>query len=100
MSTRLNAFIVAAGVGLASYAGLAGCVVNEPESPTRGVVVSGPPPAPVREERPTPPSTVGLGLGYWHWTGMQCGWIPGDRRPRQQQQQRNAALSAPSCRTR
>ena len=26
-----------------------GCVVNEPESPPRGVVVSGPPPAPVPE---------------------------------------------------
>ncbi len=56
----------------------AACVVNEPESPTRGVVVSGPPPAPVREDRPPPPSPQAAWVpGYWHWTGMQYSWIPG-----------------------
>jgi len=55
-----------------------GCVVNEPESPPRGVVVSGPPPAPVREDRPPPPNPQALWVaGYWHWTGMQYAWIPG-----------------------
>jgi hypothetical protein len=55
-----------------------GCVVNEPESPPRGVVVSGPPPAPVREERPPPPDAQAMWVsGYWHWTGMQYAWIPG-----------------------
>ncbi len=54
------------------------CVVNEPEAPTRGVVVSGPPPAPVREDRPAPPASNAVWVsGYWHWTGMQYAWIPG-----------------------
>ncbi|MBX3202819.1 MAG: YXWGXW repeat-containing protein [Labilithrix sp.] len=55
-----------------------GCVVNEPESPPRGVVVSGPPPAPVHEERPPAPNPQAMWVaGYWHWTGMQYAWIPG-----------------------
>jgi hypothetical protein len=55
-----------------------GCVVNEPESPTRGVVVSGPPPALVREEPSPPPNPQAFWVnGYWHWTGMQYAWIPG-----------------------
>ena len=54
------------------------CVVNEPESPPRGVVVSGPPPAPVHEDRPAPPNAQSVWIaGYWHWTGMQYSWIPG-----------------------
>jgi WXXGXW repeat (2 copies) len=54
------------------------CVVNEAESPSRGVVVSGPPPPAVREERPTAPSPQSVWVvGYWHWTGMQYAWIPG-----------------------
>ena len=54
------------------------CVVNEPDSPPRGVVVSGPPPAPVREDRPAPPSPQAVWVsGYWHWSGMQYAWIPG-----------------------
>jgi hypothetical protein len=63
---------------IVGFAMAAGCVVNEPESPPRGVVVSGPPPAPVREERPPPPNAQALWVaGYWHWTGMQYAWIPG-----------------------
>lgn len=63
-------------MGAAFFA--AGCVVNEPESPPRGVVVSGPPPAPVREDRPPQPAADSVWVaGYWHWTGMQYAWIPG-----------------------
>ena len=55
-----------------------GCVVNEAEAPTRGVVVSGPPPAPVAEQRPAAPSPQSVWVGgYWHWTGIQYSWIPG-----------------------
>ncbi len=58
-----------------------GCVVNEPESPARGVIVSGPPPAAVHEARPSPPGVPGTPsvwvAGYWHWTGIQYAWIPG-----------------------
>lgn len=54
------------------------CVVNDPESPPRGVVVSGPPPAPVHEDRPPAPNPQASWVpGYWHWTGMQYAWIPG-----------------------
>jgi len=56
----------------------AGCVVNEAEAPTRGVVVSGPPPAPVPEQRPAAPGPQSVWVGgYWHWTGIQYSWIPG-----------------------
>lgn len=62
----------------AAMTAAAGCVVNEPESPPRGVVVSGPPPAPVHEDRPPPPGPAARWVaGYWHWTGMQYAWIPG-----------------------
>lgn len=69
----------ALGIGIAALALSAqACVVNEPEAPTRGVVVSGPPPAPVREDRPAAPSNNAVWVaGYWHWTGMQYAWIPG-----------------------
>lgn len=57
---------------------LAGCVVNEAESPSRGVVVNGPPPAALQEQRPPPPDPNAAWIpGYWHWTGMQYAWIPG-----------------------
>jgi hypothetical protein len=58
---------------------LGGCVAAEQSAPPRGVVVSGPPPAPLPEPmRPPPPSTASVWVdGYWHWTGMQYAWIPG-----------------------
>ena len=69
---------VIAGMFVPLLAAAPGCVVNEPESPPRGVVVSGPPPAPMREERPPPPGPQSVWVaGYWHWTGMQYAWIPG-----------------------
>lgn len=70
--------VVLGGLALLTSAAAAGCVVNEPETPARGVVVSGPPPAPVHEERPPQPSPQAAWVGgYWHWTGMQYAWIPG-----------------------
>ncbi len=67
--------LLAASLG--SMGGL-GCVANEASLPSRGVVVSGPPPAPIAEERPLPadPQTAWV-TGYWHWTGMHYAWIPG-----------------------
>ena len=71
--------VLGMAVGVASMGvALAGCVVNEAESPTRGVVVSGPPPAPVPEQRPAAPTPQSVWVsGYWHWTGIQYSWIPG-----------------------
>ena len=56
-----------------------GCVATEQGMPPRGVVVSGPPPAPIPEQPQTPPPspTAMWVAGYWHWTGMQYAWIPG-----------------------
>jgi hypothetical protein len=63
---------------VATATAVVGCVVNEPDAPPRGVVVSGPPPAPVREDRPPPPTPSAAWVGgYWHWTGMHYSWIPG-----------------------
>lgn len=80
-STKMTAFVRVGASALALVvltSGASGCVVNEPEAPTRGVVVSGPPPAPVREDRPAAPSPQSVWVsGYWHWTGMQYAWIPG-----------------------
>lgn len=69
---------VSTAITVAAMLFASACVVNEPESPARGIVVSGPPPAPVREERPTAPAKDSVWVpGYWHWTGMQYAWIPG-----------------------
>jgi hypothetical protein len=77
--TRLGAVVAFAWMlATASSTILSGCVVNEPDTPARAVVVSGPPPAPVREERPAAPSAQAVWVGgYWHWTGIQYAWIPG-----------------------
>jgi hypothetical protein len=64
---------------------LSGCVVTATAPPPRGVLVNGPPPAPLREDPPTPPHAAAVFVtGYWHWTGMHYTWIPGHyetRRP-------------------
>ena len=74
-----------AALGLVGLVGLGalvltlpGCVATAEGMPSRGVVVSGPPPAPLPEARPQPPAkrTAWIG-GYWHWTGMHYAWIPG-----------------------
>jgi hypothetical protein len=59
---------------------LVACVANEPQAPTRGTVVSGPPPAPMTEagSQPPPPAPNATWVaGYWHWTGAQYTWVPG-----------------------
>jgi hypothetical protein len=57
---------------------VAGCVATAETGPSRGVVVSGPPPAPIHEARSAPPKPEAAWVpGYWHWTGMQYAWIPG-----------------------
>jgi hypothetical protein len=76
-SSLRRACIATGGIVALSIAASA-CVVNEPESPSRGVVVNGPPPPAVHEERPSPPNPQSVWVsGYWHWTGMQYAWIPG-----------------------
>jgi WXXGXW repeat (2 copies) len=64
----------------------AGCVATVTPLPSRSLVASGPPPAPVREEVPASPANASpvpgraqsLWLpGYWHWTGTEYAWIPG-----------------------
>lgn len=68
--------VVAASFGLAVAS--AGCVVGEPETPTRGIAVSAPPPAPLPETPPPQPGPSAQWVaGYWHWTGMQYAWVPG-----------------------
>jgi hypothetical protein len=70
---ELSRWIVAGALALA------GCVATEAPLPPRGVVVSGPPPAPLVEPaRPPPPGPTAVWIvGYWHWTGIQYAWIPG-----------------------
>jgi hypothetical protein len=54
------------------------CVIEPSVAPPIGVVVTGPPPEPIREPRPAAPSPRMVWVtGYWHWTGMQYTWIPG-----------------------
>lgn len=78
---KLLALVALLSGPLSGALAVTACVVNEAESPARGVVVSGPPPAAVREDRAaaaTPPSPQSVWVvGYWHWTGMQYAWIPG-----------------------
>jgi hypothetical protein len=75
---RVACAVVAVIAGAVVGVGVGGCVVNEPEAPTRGVVVSGPPPSPVNEQPPPAPGPQASWVaGYWHWTGMQYAWIPG-----------------------
>lgn len=76
--TKLNAPRLATYLAALSLFALPACVVNEPDAPPRGVVVSGPPPAPIPETPPARPTGGGVWVtGYWHWTGMQYVWIPG-----------------------
>ena len=55
-----------------------GCVATATPAPSRGVVVTGPPPQPIPEARTAPPGANAAWVeGYWHWTGAQYSWIPG-----------------------
>jgi hypothetical protein len=55
-----------------------GCVAGAQSTPARGVIVSGPPPAPLAEARPPPPGPSAAWVaGYWHWNGATYTWIPG-----------------------
>ena len=75
----MTAFVVA-GVAYTAPA----CVVGEARAPERGVVVNGPPPAPIEERSPPPPGRASIWIaGYWHWVGDRYAWIPGhwDRPP-------------------
>ena len=69
----------AAGLALLALFALPACVATETTVSSRGVIVSGPPPAPLLEaQRPAAPATPAVWVaGYWHWTGMQYTWIPG-----------------------
>jgi hypothetical protein len=54
------------------------CVATATSAPARGVVVNGPPPAPIAEQRSAPPSANSAWVnGYWHWEGARYVWIPG-----------------------
>jgi hypothetical protein len=77
VSSKACLVLVAALVSAASTS-LGGCVATVTGPPPRGVVVSGPPPAPINEERPVAPGPSAVWItGYWHWTGIQYAWIPG-----------------------
>ena len=54
------------------------CVATASSAPARGIVVNGPPPAPISEARSAPPSATAAWVsGYWHWEGARYVWIPG-----------------------
>ena len=66
------------GLAMALALSSSACVATASSPTARGVAVNGPPPAPMNEARPTPPSQAATWIvGYWHWTGMQYAWIPG-----------------------
>lgn len=70
--------VFAIAVAISASVVASGCVVETVTPPARGVVVSGPPPEPMREAPPpTPGPHAAWVAGYWHWTGMQFTWIPG-----------------------
>jgi hypothetical protein len=76
LALRTSLFTITRAVACAGL--LLGCVANEPVTPARGVSVSGPPPAPLQDERPPQPSGQATWVaGYWHWTGVHYAWIPG-----------------------
>ena len=86
VKTEFSALTLALLFTSASLASLTlpACVANEPQAPTRGTIVSGPPPAPVNEAsaqaspQATPPAPNAAWVtGYWHWTGAQYTWVPG-----------------------
>jgi hypothetical protein len=57
---------------------IGGCVIETAAATPTGVAVSGPPPEPVYEARPSTARAQGIWIaGYWHWTGLQYTWIPG-----------------------
>jgi hypothetical protein len=57
---------------------VSGCVAAESAIPSRAVIVSGLPPAPIMEEPTPPPQAHAVWIaGYWHGTGVQYAWIPG-----------------------
>jgi hypothetical protein len=67
-----------AGLILLSELGSSGCVAAATAPPTRVIVVSGPPPAPLAEELTPQPQPASVWIaGYWHWNGIQYAWIPG-----------------------
>lgn len=75
---RLRASIVLGALCVTSSLAGAGCVAGAPTTPARGVVVSGPPPAPLIEARSPPPTPSAAWVaGYWHWNGATYAWIPG-----------------------
>jgi hypothetical protein len=72
--------VVCAAVGSCIALGVAsvGCVATTSAPPSRAIIVSGPPPAPIVEEPTLPPHAQAMWIaGYWHWTGIQYAWIPG-----------------------
>jgi hypothetical protein len=70
--------ILAALVLTLAMSSTAACVATASSAPARGIVVNGPPPAPIAEVRSAPPSaTASWVSGYWHWEGARYVWIPG-----------------------
>ena len=75
-ASKLFGFV--ASLVLVSGAANSGCVAAATAPPTRVIVVTGPPPAPITEELTPQPQSASVWIaGYWHWTGIQYAWIPG-----------------------